>query len=51
MPNVALTPQLGSAGRELREGMANIVVDNIIAMLEGKQPPNCWNTEIYSVAS
>ena len=37
--------------RELPEGMANIVVDNIVAMLEGKQPPNCWNTEIYSVAS
>jgi len=47
MPNVALTPQLGSAVHELREGMANIVVANIVAMLEGKQSPNCWNTEIY----
>lgn len=51
MPNVALTPQLGRAMRELREGMANIVVDNILAVPEGKQPPNCWNTEIYSAAS
>jgi hypothetical protein len=24
------------------------VVDNIVAVLEGKQPPNCWNPEIYS---
>jgi glyoxylate reductase len=48
MPNVALTPHLGSAVAELREIMANIVVDNILAMLDGKQPPNCWNTEIYS---
>jgi glyoxylate reductase len=50
MPNVALTPHLGSAVAELRETMANIVVDNILAMLEGKQPPNCWNTEIYSAS-
>jgi glyoxylate reductase len=48
MPNVVLTPHLGSAVRELRESMAHIVVDNIFAVLEGRQPPNCWNTEIYS---
>jgi glyoxylate reductase len=51
MPNVVLTPHLGSAVRELRESMAHVVVDNILAVLEGKRPPNCWNTEIYSVAS
>ncbi len=48
MPNVVLTPHLGSAVRELRESMAHIVVDNILAVLEGKKPPNCWNPEIYS---
>jgi glyoxylate reductase len=48
MNNVVLTPHLGSAVRELREQMAHIVVDNILAILEGKQPPNCWNTEIYT---
>jgi glyoxylate reductase len=47
MPNVVLTPHLGSAVAELREQMANIVADNILAVLEGKRPPNCWNTEIY----
>ena len=47
MPNVVLTPHLGSADRELRVTMAHIVVDNILALLEGKQPPNCWNREIY----
>ncbi len=47
MPNVVLAPHLGSAIRELRETMAHIVVDNILAVLEGKQPPNCWNKEIY----
>ena len=48
MPNVVLTPHLGSAVRELRESMAHIVVDNILAVLDGKQPPNCWNPEIYA---
>jgi glyoxylate reductase len=47
MTNVVLTPHLGSAVGELREAMAHIVVDNILAVLEGKQPPNCWNAEIY----
>jgi glyoxylate reductase len=47
MQNVVLTPHLGSAVKELRESMANVVVDNILAVLEGKRPPNCWNPEIY----
>lgn len=48
MKNVVLTPHLGSAVRELRESMANVVADNILAVLEGRQPPNCWNSEIYN---
>ena len=48
MTNVVLTPHLGSAVRELREQMANVVVDNILAVLDGRQPPNCWNPEIYA---
>jgi len=48
MPNVVLTPHLGSAVAPLREAMAHIVVDNICAFLDGKQPPNCWNPEIYA---
>ena len=48
MTNVVLTPHLGSAVAELREAMAHIVVDNIVAVLEGRQPPNCCNPEIYA---
>jgi glyoxylate reductase len=48
LPNTVLTPHLGSAVRELRESMAHCVVDNIIAILNNQQPPNCWNPEIYS---
>ena len=47
MQNVVLTPHLGSAVMELRESMANVVVDNILAVLEGRRPLNCWNAEIY----
>ena len=47
MDNVVFTPHTGSAIRELREGMANVVVDNILALLEGRRPPNCFNPEIY----
>ncbi len=47
MSNVVCTPHMGSAARELREAMANVVVDNILAIIAGRQPPNCWNAEIY----
>jgi glyoxylate reductase len=48
LPNVVLTPHIGSAVAELREAMAHVVVDNIVAVLEGRVPPNCWNPEIYA---
>ena len=46
LPNVVLTPHLGSAVVETREEMANIVVDNILALLEGRRPPNCVNPDV-----
>ncbi|MGE0563053.1 MAG: 2-hydroxyacid dehydrogenase [Pseudolabrys sp.] len=46
MDNVVLTPHLGSAVLELREGMAHIVVDNAIAIIEGRKPPNCVNPDV-----
>jgi glyoxylate reductase len=50
LSNVVLTPHLGSAVAELRETMAHVVVDNIVAVLEGRVPPNCWNPEIYATS-
>jgi glyoxylate reductase len=47
MDNVVMTPHVGSAVTELRGSMANVVVDNIVAVLQGRVPPNCWNAEIY----
>jgi glyoxylate reductase len=46
MKNVVMTPHLGSAVLELREQMANIVVDNILALIAGTTPPNCVNPEV-----
>jgi glyoxylate reductase len=48
MTNVVLLPHLGSAVLELRETMANIVVDNILALIDGKIPPNCVNPQVFS---
>ncbi len=47
MDNVVLTPHLGSATYETRDEMANLVADNIIAILEGRVPPNCVNPEVF----
>lgn len=48
MKNVVLTPHLGSAVMEVREKMANLVVDNIAALIEGRVPPNCVNPQTLS---
>jgi glyoxylate reductase len=45
MPNVVLTPHLGSAVLTLREGMAHAVVDNTIALIEGRPPVSCLNPQ------
>jgi glyoxylate reductase len=45
MKNVVLTPHLGSAVMEVREQMANIVVDNLQALISGGTPPNCVNPQ------
>ena len=48
MKNVVLEPHLGSATVEVREAMANIVVDNIEALLTGRVPPNCVNPQVLA---
>jgi glyoxylate reductase len=47
LPNVVLTPHLGSAALDTRERIADIVVENIVAVIEGRRPPNLYNPEIY----
>jgi len=48
MKNVVIVPHLGSATIEVREEMAGIVVDNILALLEGRRPPNIVNPEVLT---
>jgi glyoxylate reductase len=50
MKNVVLNPHLGSAAVEVREEMANIVVDNIEALLSGRTLPNCVNPQVLGKA-
>jgi glyoxylate reductase len=49
MVNVVLTPHLGSAEPQTREMMANIVVDNILAFIEGRKLPNCVNPQVFAL--
>jgi glyoxylate reductase len=48
LPNVVLTPHLGSAVVEVRTAMAETVVDNIAAILAGRRPPNIVNPEVLA---
>ena len=47
MPNVAVTPHIGSATMETRRAMSVIAAENIIAALEGKRIPYPVNPEVY----
>jgi glyoxylate reductase len=39
LENVVLAPHIGSATRSARDGMARLVAENVIAVLEGRKPP------------
>lgn len=46
LENITMTPHIGSASLKTREDMAVMAVDNLLAALEGKIPPNPVNTEV-----
>ena len=46
MPNVVLAPHVGSATAETRLAMANLAVDNLLAVLDGRRPPTPVNPEV-----
>ena len=39
-PRCVLLPHIGSATTRAREGMARLVAENVLAVLEGNEPPN-----------
>ena len=43
VPNVTLTPHIGSATRATRTAMMNLAIDNLLAGLAGQRPPNLLN--------
>jgi glyoxylate reductase len=47
MKNVVLTPHLGSAVVETRDALANALADNVLALVEGRRPPNIHNPEVF----
>ena len=48
LPNVVLTPHVGSATAQTRLAMAMLAAENLLAALEGNRPPNLVNPEIYA---
>jgi glyoxylate reductase len=40
LPNVVLTPHVGSATAETRAAMTRVLVDNLVAFGRGEEPPN-----------
>ena len=47
LPNVVVTPHIGSAARETREAMALRTVENLEAMIHGRRPPDLLNPEVF----
>jgi len=50
VPNVVLTPHIGSGTYETRLKMSNMAVTNCIAGLTGQRPPNLLNPEVFRSA-
>ena len=46
VPNVVLTPHIGSATGPTRLAMANLVADNLINFFNGDAPTNAVNLEV-----
>ncbi|MCK6427320.1 MAG: D-glycerate dehydrogenase [Burkholderiaceae bacterium] len=46
LPNVVLTPHIGSASRPTRLAMANLAADNLIAAFTGGPPPTALNPQV-----
>lgn len=51
LPNVVLTPHIGSAARETRDEMAMRTVNNIERFLNGQRPFDVLNPEVYGEAA
>lgn len=48
LPNVIVTPHIASGSFATRARMASLAVENMLAALAGKRPPNCVNPEVLT---
>lgn len=48
LPNVIVTPHIGSASRATRQKMADMAIANLIAGLQQRPLPHCVNPEVYA---
>ena len=46
LPNVITFPHIGTATEETRKAMRGRAVDNLLAVLAGKEPPACVNPSV-----
>ncbi len=47
MPNVVVSPHMGTATRETRLAMAMMATDDLLAALAGRRPPHLVNPEVW----
>jgi glyoxylate reductase len=47
LPNVVLAPHIASAATETRAKMADMAVDDVLAVLSGRRPKNLVNPEVF----
>jgi glyoxylate reductase len=45
--NVVITPHIASASAPVREKMAHMAVENIIAAIKNERIPYCFNPSVY----
>ena len=50
LPNVVLTPHIGSASEATRARMVALAVQNLLAALAGQRMPHCANPAVYANA-
>jgi glyoxylate reductase len=48
LPNVLVVPHIGSGTRQTRIRMAQLAVENLKAVLEGRRPRHCVNPEVFA---
>ena len=50
LPNVVLTPHIGSASEATRARMVDLAVKNLLAALAGERMPHCANPAVYAAS-